>query len=61
MKTTDKTETLASIDTLALDNVTGGCAACGQNCGAGAAPSAGGGRGAQQSPWAQQLAQQGQR
>lgn len=32
------TEKLPSIDTVNLADVTGGCAACGQNCAAGAAP-----------------------
>jgi len=38
MKTTDKPETLPTINTAALDNVTGRCAACGQDCAKGAAP-----------------------
>ena len=38
MKTKHPEQTLASIDTVALANVTGGCAACGCNCPAGAAP-----------------------
>lgn len=43
MKTTDKTSTneaahLAPIEAADLDGVTGGCAACGQNCAAGPAP-----------------------
>ena len=45
MKTTDKTTPLTSndsqldaIDTVALDDVTGGCAACGQTCANGPAP-----------------------
>lgn len=33
---------LAAIETAALDDVTGGCAACGQNCAAGPAPAGGG-------------------
>lgn len=45
MKTTDKTrarteETLTSIEAIALDDVTGGCAACGQTCANGPAPAA---------------------
>lgn len=49
MKTTDKTAptteetTLTSIDTTSLDDVTGGCAACGQTCANGPAPAATGG------------------
>lgn len=31
-------ETLTTIDTVALDAVTGGCAACGQDCANGAVP-----------------------
>lgn len=45
MKNNDKTsteDTLTSIDAIALDDVTGGCAACGQTCGNGAAPTPGG-------------------
>lgn len=48
MKTTDKAsnaateETLASIDIVALDDVTGGCGACGQTCANGPAPTAAG-------------------
>jgi hypothetical protein len=47
MKNLDKTSTpttatedlqLAGIDAVALDDVTGGCAACGQSCSAGATP-----------------------
>ena len=51
MKTTDKTTApisndsqLAAIDTAALDDVTGGCAACGQTCANSPAPAAGGAR-----------------
>ena len=44
MKTTDATttneETLTSIEAIALDDVTGGCAACGQTCANGPAPAA---------------------
>lgn len=43
MKTNDKTtneETLTSIEAIALDDVTGGCAACGQTCANGPAPAA---------------------
>lgn len=50
MKTTDKTTAplsndsqLAAIDTAALDDVTGGCAACGQTCANGPVPAAAGG------------------
>lgn len=35
------TSTLPTIDELALDEVTGGCAACGQNCANGPAPAGG--------------------
>ena len=38
MKTKPSTEAFTSIETAALTNVTGGCAACGQNCGRGPAP-----------------------
>lgn len=38
--TTSNDETLISIETPALDGVTGGCAACGSNCAAGLAPAA---------------------
>jgi hypothetical protein len=42
MKTTDTAatneDTLATIEAVALDNVTGGCAACGQDCANGRAP-----------------------
>lgn len=43
MKTTDKTPTtelLTSIDSASLDDVTGGCGACGQACANGQAPAA---------------------
>jgi len=50
MNTTDKTAiavsndtALPSIDTASLDDVTGGCAACGQSCANGPAPAATGG------------------
>lgn len=49
MKTTDKPsdaateDTLASIDIVALDDVTGGCGACGQTCANGPAPTTAGG------------------
>jgi hypothetical protein len=58
MKTSDKTnaapvtstdDAFASIDAIALDDVTGGCAACGQDCAAGPAPKAGA---EQQNPFA---------
>jgi hypothetical protein len=50
MKTTDKTAATTStpsqldaIETAALDDVTGGCGACGQACANGPAPAAAGG------------------
>jgi len=36
--TSNQETAFASIDTVALDDVTGGCAACGQTCAAGPAP-----------------------
>jgi hypothetical protein len=57
MKTTDKTntntpntsiETPVAIDSAALDDVTGGCGACGRTCELGAAPAAANG---QRLPW----------